>query len=278
MGKGIIYFFLLITIGFEGYSQSSNSVETQLGEKRNQPQRKTYLGIEINAGVMPKAIIRRYEGDYKLISRIQSSYDLGINFIWNFKNAISLITGIHFTVGKRNFFAKIPNSDLPGSFGAGTNLLIESKDLWGCMRLPVLIEKKIKFGNNSDFYGRLGVNLRYSGFMADESFVSAIRDQNNQRFEVFNASFSASNQGRPWITFLLGGSRYFSLDNKNLLVVGLNTDVSPVSFFKGRYEFTIPNKPVSSGTYQIHGTSISLSVQYVFTGYNKRKVKEYLQN
>ena len=35
----------------------------------------------------------------------------------------------------------------------------------------------------------------------------------------------------------------------------------------------IPNKPVTSGTYKINGSSVGLSVQYVFTGTNKQIVK-----
>jgi len=49
----------------------------------------------------------------------------------------------------------------------------------------------------------------------------------------------------------------------------VQADISPTYFLEGNYEFTIPNKPVTSGTYKISGSSLGLSVQYIFTGKNK---------
>jgi hypothetical protein len=65
------------------------------------------------------------------------------------------------------------------------------------------------------------------------------------------------------------------LDNYNILSVGVQTDISPTYFLKGNYAITIPGKPVTSGTYKISGTSLGISLAYIFTGTNKRLVRQY---
>jgi len=86
---------------------------------------------------------------------------------------------------------------------------------------------------------------------------------------IFNSEISARNNGIPWITFLGGLSKSILLNNKNVLSLGVQVDLSPTYFLEGNYEITIPNKPVTSGTYKISGSSVGLSIQYIFTGTNK---------
>jgi hypothetical protein len=71
---------------------------------------------------------------------LQSSYDLGINYIHYLNKSLSISTGLHFIVGKRNFFADIPSEDINNWDGRN---IIEDKELWGSIRIPLLIEKKL---------------------------------------------------------------------------------------------------------------------------------------
>ena len=106
--------------------------------------------------------------------------------------------------------------------------------------------------------------------MSDEGFGVTAIDSNNRPHDVFNAEITATNNGKPWITFLGGFSKSILLDNKNVLAIGVQADISTTNFLKSNYEITIPSKPVTSGTYKISGSSVGLSVQYIFTGTNKR--------
>jgi len=228
------------------------------------------FGVEAIASILPPAKITREEGNYVLKSHLQSSYDLGINYLHHLKNDLIFSTGFHVIIGKRNFFINIPSSDLANSNPYG--LLIEQKELWGSLRIPFLIEKKISNKRNP-FSIRTGLNFRYSGMNSDESFVGIRFDSNNRPTEVFNAEISARNNGKPWITFLAAVSKSIQLDNNNILAISLQADISKTYFLKSNYEITIPNQPYTKGTYKINGSSLGLSVQYIFTGSNKQIVK-----
>jgi len=232
--------------------------------------RQNNFGVEVIASILPPAKITRQTGSYELRSHLQSSYDIGINYLHYLKSDLIFSTGFHFIIGKRNFFANIPSADI--NFWDG-GISIEEKELWGGFRIPFLFEKKLNAKKQSPFYIKAGVTLRYSGLMSDELFGVTAIDSNNRSYDVFNADISARNNGIPWITFLAGLSKSILLNNKNVLSIGLQADISTTYFLKSNYEITIPNKPVTSGTYKINGSSVGLSLQYVFTGTNKQIVK-----
>src|SRR6187200_1325511 len=148
------------------------------------------FGVEVIASILPPAKITREEGKYVLKSHLQSSYDLGINYLHHLKNDLIFSTGLHFVIGKRNFFANIPSADI--NFWDG-GISIEAKELWGCFRMPFLIEKKLNTKKSSGFYIKVGFTLRYSGMMPDEGFGVTAIDSNNRFYDVFNADISARN-------------------------------------------------------------------------------------
>ncbi len=275
--KSLLAFFLLLA-PMLNYCQIISNGKNGLISKvfsSDSLVKKNHFGIEITASLLPKAKIIKEEGGYQLKSHLQSSFDIGINYLRYLNESIFISTGFHIVIGKRNFFAEIPASDIPGSTNMDEDLLIEDKDIWGSIRIPFILEKNINL-KGKPIYLKTGVNLRYSGFMTDLVMSGGgIIDSNNQVISIFSAFFSGNNNYKPWITFLAGVSKPIVLDNKNILLLSINADISPTYFFKGVYEITIPNKPVTSGTYKISGTSLGLSVQYIFTGYNKRLVRSY---
>lgn len=237
--------------------------------------KKSNIGVEITASMLPKAKITRETGNYRLRSRLQSAYGIGINYLYNVNKSLLISSGFHVNIGKWNFFANIPSEDL-SRYNVSGRSIIWSKDIWGAMRIPVLIEKKINTKKAGLVSIKTGINFRYSGFMTDLVMSGGgIIDSSNQVISIFSAFFSGKNDSKPWITFSAGASKLFILDNLNILSVGLQVDISTTYFFKGNYTITIPDKPVTSGTYKISGTSVGLSVQYIFTGSNKRLIREY---
>src|SRR5258705_711389 len=98
----IIFAFFITNLSFcqlssTGYFLTSDSLKFK----------KNNIGIEVVASILPKAKITREEGKYELKSHLQSSYDLGINYLHCLKNNLIFSTGLHFVIGKRNFFANI---------------------------------------------------------------------------------------------------------------------------------------------------------------------------
>jgi hypothetical protein len=237
---------------------------------------KNNIGIEITASILPKATITRIEGNYRLQSHLQSAYDLGINYIRNLKENLVISSGFHVTIGKMNFFANIPDRDLI-RYNINGKLLIEDKETWGAIRIPLTIEKKVVAKRLGAISIKTGMSLRYSGFMPEDLIRGSIVESNGQVTNIFDSDFSGKNMGKPWITILAGLSKPITLDNRNIVTVGLNADISTAYFFKGNYSITIPGQPVTSGTYKISGSSLSLSVCYIFTGTNKKLVRSYQQ-
>ena len=248
---------------------TSRSINSELVMKRSK------FGIEVTTSIVPKAKITREAGNYRLRSRFQSAYDAGINYIYDINKSLSFSSGFHVIIGIRNFFANIPDNDIP-RFPSNPPV-IEDKDLWSAVRLPLLVEKKINIKKLKTFSLKMGLNIQYSGFMQDESIDGLVIDS-NRIINIFNAELSARNNNNPWITFLAGASKPFVLDNKNILSVGLQANISTTYFYKGSYIITIPNHPNTLGTYKISGTALGLSVQYIFTGTNKRLVRNYQRN
>lgn len=247
------------------FSNTSRSINSELIKKKSK------FGIEITPSILT-AKITREQGNYTLQSHLQSSYDAGINYIYDINQSVSFLSGFHVIIGIRNFFANIPDNDIPGY--PSNPPVIEDKDLWTAIRIPLLVEKKLNIRKLKTISLKMGLNIQYSGFMQNESIGGLVIDS-NRIINIFNAELSARNNNKPWITFLAGASKPFVLDNKNILSVGLQANISTTYFYKGNYIITIPNHPNTLGTYKISGTSLGLSVQYIFTGTNKRLARNY---
>jgi len=244
---------------------------------REKVPKKSNFNIEFTASVLPPAKITKDQGNYRLRSHLQSSYDFGFNYHYNLNKDWLISTGVHFILGRRNFLAFIPGPDMPGYSSDQGAPLIWDKEVWGAVKVPFLIEKKFSSKKIGLLSLKAGLGVRYSGFMLDESVGSAVIDSNNQVIDIFNSSFSVNNNKRPWVTFLAGISKLFILDNYNILSVGIQADISSIYFYKGNYAITIPGQPITSGTYKISGSSLGVSVAYTFTGTNKVLARKYIQ-
>jgi hypothetical protein len=240
--------------------------------------KRSHVSLEIGTAMVPKARITRTEGNYRLQSTLQLAYDGGINYIYNVNEHLLISSGFHVVLGERNFFSHVPSEDVRRYRVRGHNI-IYNKALWGAMRIPLLVEKKIHTKEAGLISLKGGLNVRYSGFVSDLVMEGGgIMDSTNIYTPIFSAFFAGNNDKKPWITVLAGTSKLFVLDNKNILSIGLQADISATYFFKGNYKIMIPDKPVTSGTYKINGTSLGLSVQYILTGANKRLIRSYQKN
>ena len=280
--KGVITLLILL-ISVSGLCQVASKTEYIFIDQNTEIKKeigfkKSNVSIEITAAMLPKAKISRTEGNYRLQSRLQSAYDGGINYIYNVNKHLLISSGFHVVIGERNFFLNVPSEDVI-RYNVSGHLIIFDKEIWGAIRVPLLVEKKIKATKAGLISLKTGLNLRFSGFTTDLLMEGGgLYDSNNNVTSTFSAFFSGKNDNKPWITVLAGASKLFVLDNKNILSVGLQADISPTYFYKGNYKITIPGKPVTSGTYKINGTSLGLSLQYIFTGANKRLIRSYQKN
>jgi hypothetical protein len=232
--------------------------------------KKGSLGFEIKASMLPKAKITRESGSYQLQSYLQSSYSLGADYLFAVKKNLLISSGLHLVIGKRNYFANIPSQDINDWDG---RKIIEEKELWSHVQIPLSVEKRIFHKKNYKYAIKGGLRISYSGFRRDESVDHYLVYSNGQTVHIFNAELSARNNGKPWLIFFAGFSKLIELTNKNTLAVSFIADISPCYFFSGNYSITIPNKPITTGEYKISGSCLGISLQYIFTGTNHKLIK-----
>lgn len=271
-------FLLAMLFSFEiCNAQSQNTLDSDLrysSDDKIKSSKKGKFSFELTASALPKAKITRAEGDYVLKSHIQSAYSFGANYNYSLNKEVTIILGVHFVIGKWNYFLDVPSQDVE-QYRISGRKIAEGKELWSVIRVPLIIEKNVEI-SNKQLTVKGGVSLRYGGLMRDVLIRGGgVIDSNNQVIRIFSASFSGKNNYKPWMTFIGALGKKFNLNNKNEFSICLIADISTKYFFRGNYQITIPDKPDTYGTYKLNGTSFGLSVQYVFTGYNKEAVREY---
>jgi hypothetical protein len=270
--SGISVFLLVVITKFSAAQVNS----FRLATTKEKPDRSDF-SINFSVSVLPPAKITRDQGNYSLQSRLQSAYELGFNYIFNANKTLAFKTGVTAVLGRWNFYSRIPDYDLPGYSSATGAPLIWSKDVWGAAKLPLIFEQKFKTNRLGSMAVNAGLSLRYSGFNSDLGIRGAVLDSNFQTIYIFDSDFSMNNKNKLWTTFLIGISKLVHLKNYNVLSLGLQADLSGTNFLMGNYQITIPGQPVTSGMYSINGSSVAISVAYIFTGTNKRLVRKYVK-
>jgi hypothetical protein len=223
------------------------------------------LSFQINAAFISKAKITQTEGaNYKLKSRLQSSFDGGFNIEWQKKNSLSFQTGIHFCVSNINYYFRKPGIDTDGYPFAPT---VELKQVYYKIKAPFLIIKKWSFRKKSFLDIRPGIILNF----AFEGF------EDISQGAVFSNKINSDNNGKPWISFYTAFSKNHILKNKNLLNIGLFIDYSPFKYFTSTYTMDIPGYGYTKGTYSVTGSGLGITFIYQWTGYNKKVVTKYYE-
>jgi hypothetical protein len=254
----IMLFILLPKINYAQYNRPlNNSAKYDSTIKKwtdyNKELKQNYIGIQIKACALPKANINTIEGTYQLKSSLQSSFSIGMNYLVNRNSLWGINSGLHMNITKRNFFIHIPDNDLKGFLSTEGAPQIEDKEVFFKLVVPLTVVRNLKFNNRSFWNLKAGINLNYSGFSSDETITTSIADTNYQLKDIFNGNFNSNNNKKPWITFVLSSSKIIFLKNNNLLSVELFFEYSKTDFLKGEYEITIPDKPVTRGTYAVTG-------------------------
>lgn len=279
--KEKVYPFLILTLilfSQISYSQKKDKLHKSLTSKdsaailRNRENifAQNNFSIQIKACALPKANIKTTEGYYHLNSKLHSSFSAGLNYTTNFNNIWVFYSGLHLNITRSNFYKNVPNSDLPGfSRVEDAPPLIYYKDIYTKLVLPAMIMCRFKFDKTGFWDIRAGINLNYSGYSQDENIGMSVSDTNNQQVPVFYAGYTSNNNQIPWISYSLGTSRNLYLKNNDLMIIELFLEYSNTPFLKCDYNITIPNKPITRGTYSVTGSCIGLSIEYTFTRANR---------
>lgn len=235
------------------------------------------VSIFLSSSVLPKANICTKEGEYKLNSKFSSNFGIGINYTIRNGATLAFQSGIQFNVLVNNYYLLIPDSDLSGYISTNGFPQIDINDAYARLTLPVRIIHDLFKSDRFVWNISSGINIHYSGFLVDRFISVSLADSNYQYTKIFSSEFESSNSGKPWLSYVLSSSVAFNLKNKDQIRVQLIADLSTTNFLKGEYQITVPNKPVTTGTYSMKGSSLGFSVEYVLTGYNKRLARKYVK-
>lgn len=279
--SSIVFFFCITQVVYSQKKGRSineiligDSVANLYNTKRGLNQNS--ISIQVSGAALSKANIQTKEGYYHLNSRLHSSFSAGMNYTINLNQEWGIYSGLHFNLTRSSFFKNIPNADLTGiSRADDAPPLIYYKGIYNRLVVPVMAIRKFKFRKSGFWDIQGGIKLNYSGFSSDEGIGMSIADSNFQFTTIFDGEFKSNNNGKPWVSFSLGASKNLYLKNYNQLRIQLFAEFSKTSFLKGDYQITIPNKPITIGTYSVTGSCVGLSVEYIFTGANKRFIKQY---
>jgi hypothetical protein len=222
------------------------------------------IGIQIQASLLPRGNIITTEGNYRLQSRLQSSYSLGLNYQVNLDYAWSMIYGLHVNLNKSNYFLHIPDSELKGFLSTSGAPQIEDKEVYFRLAIPVQLAHSLAHSKKGFYSIKGGVKLNYSGFSNDERITVRLADSNFQLKTIFYGDFTSNNNKKPWVTFLGGVSKNLYLKNRGLFSIDLYIELSRTRFIKGDYQITVPNQPATKGMYSVTGSCIGVSLQYIF--------------
>ena len=228
------------------------------------------IGIEIQASMLPKGSINTITGNYRLQSRGQSSFSLGLCYEGILDKAFHLSYGLQVNLINSHYYLHIPDRDLPGFLSTKGAPQIEDKQAYFRVGLPVLVSYHFAQRKKSDYAIKTGLKLNYSGFSSDESVTTRLADTNYQFHTIFNGDFTSNNNQKPWVTFIVGLEKSLYLKNSGVLSIQLFAELGRTRFIKGTYQISVPNQVPATGAYAVSGSSFGLGVQYAMARYRKK--------
>lgn len=223
-----------------------------------------YFGVILEAAPLPKGNISTITGNYRLNSRLQSSFSAGFIYQVNLDYKWNIRYGLELNVMNTNYYMHIPDTDLRGYPSTSGAPQIEDKQVYFKLSLPILLTYNFSFSKCGFYSIHAGGKINYSGLSSDETTNVQMVDYSGQFTTLFSGDFASNNNNKPWISYVGNASKTFLLRNGGLFSIDLFGELSFTKFIRGNYQILVPNKPVSDGTYSVNGSCIGISLQYLF--------------
>ncbi len=217
-----------------------------------------------------KANISKNIDKYWVHATIMHGFEAGFNRYSHLDKKHSIIVGLFFGAFARNFNYDIPGDEFNPPFdGHITSNTAASREFNFMGSIPVLFEKRWFKTENNFFDLDIGITIRYTPPETEGTGTTIGGGP-----DFFNMQVNYNSTERPWLNYNLGGGYCWILKNNDIFKANLALNLSFTYFLKGSYQFTIPNKPVVEGRYEVNGTYIGLSFSYVLTGAYKESAKD----
>lgn len=234
--------------------------------------------IQFNFSILSnfKAQLQQTTGNYPANATAAPGLLLSFKYSVNFNNDYSFITGAEGSLSGRNFNISFYKDDFSPPLIKDYHF--KGKDSYLAdlvISLPILLEKRILYGDTKFFFIDAGMRLNVSTGADDEYTVMYVANTNNDYLQVAEVDVMANNNAKPWVNIPINAGHGWLLKNNNIMQLAIVSNISFTKFVNGTYQIDIPNKPATKGNYSSTGSYIGLSMNYVFTNANYRIRKEY---
>jgi hypothetical protein len=235
-----------------------------------------YFSFYLSPYLAEKAKTVMQSGNYSIHSTYAKGLEAGGNLFINFNKKYSLITGLHAGFSGRNAALFVPKADFNPNLKTDANMSFAfARDYDLYLTLPIWFEKRWSGKKFDQWNLDAGVNVRY--YPDDIFYIYNFwqEDVNDQYVQVFSMDGEVGNNYALWLNYNIGGGYSFFLSNYNFLRINVIANLSAKKIANFNYSITVSGKPESTGTYSANLSYIGISLNYIFTGANKKLVKLY---
>lgn len=223
-----------------------------------------YIVVQLQAAVAAKGEAKTLTGNYRLQSKLQSLFNGGFVYQLNLDSNWSISYGFQLNIMNTNYYLHIPDADLKGFPSTGGAPQIQDIQVYFKISMPVVLSYNFSFKKNGFYSARTGIKVNYSGFSIDDGMGVTMTDSNRRQVTIFNEKIISSNNYKPWLSYLASLSKTFILKSGSLFSIDLFGELSTTSYVQTSYQITVPNQPVTQGTFNIKGSCVGISMQYFF--------------
>lgn len=265
-----VYFLLLFSKTVHAQKETTESDKNKIIFKGN------HFSFEYSKLVAPKANISKQTGNYPISSSSVPGSKLGLLYHINFNSQYSLNIGAEAIIEGTNFILTFYKNDFSpplnqdyfftGKQTRAGNLLI---------RVPLIVEKRFWYAEKNFISIEAGIGINYSTGSDLDSRGYIVENSNDSVFQVAKINVDANNNAKPWISYLLSVAHSWRLKNNNYLQLGFGSNLSFTKYLNGTYSITIPDKPLTSGSYSSTGTYNALFLRYTLTNGNYHLRRQY---
>jgi hypothetical protein len=188
-------------------------------------------------------------------------FEVGFDNFFNINKTTSINTGLSFGYAPRNFAMVIPKQYLPTDFTEDLHINGFFSSIFPVLyaSVPITLEKRIVKKKGYFYYGG-GINLKYALM---SGFYSSGQGVGNKTYMELNEVWY---EGSHFFTQLNLNTGYgFFLKNKDIIKVGLISNIALNNLKTGNYMLYIPNSGSQSGEYHTRLGFVGIFASYVFT-------------
>lgn len=224
-------------------------------------------------GAVQKASHQNKEGDYAIHGSIQPGWEGGADYLHNISGTFFYGLGVHLAVTGHSTILNTPALASNPSAHYERNPAEKDRQFDPVLAIPAFVEKQWQLTSRKGLYAHAGVQLNLAVSGEYFGFGSSLADSSGNYVEVYSQTTRSYQDGKPWLSYKVGGGMQWALRSENLLGIGLVATLCSTDFVSGTYQVTVPGKPDTKGIIKASGSYIGVNVSYGLAGRFRRKVK-----